>query len=430
MSEKASRLPSADHSGGEALGLAAGGELLGLAHSQGVDDVDLLLAGAVRDVGDLPAVGRPAGPLVVSSGGAGEVAGDPLLDRRVEEVAAGREDRALSLGREGDVLDLVGGRELGRPGVEAVAGDVDGEVTRLPGAGVEDVQLAVHLIGDLPLRVGAGPADVPLRALGELGCGTAGEVVGVEVERAGAVRGEVDLVADPHRIAFGARGVGDLLRRLGCEIEDPEILRPTSLVALPGAEVAGEGGVGDLLAVRREIGAAAPGHGERLAETAGDRHGVDAALAMIPAVAQGAEEDRLAVRRPAVDLIVVPPARRERPAGGVEGELLGNATGRRNDVDLLVAVVLAGEGDPLAVRRELGEHLEPGMGGQPARRPAGGRCGPQVTGIGEDDLVPVDIRKPQQLGLAGSHAGGETGRRGEAENESNDLDETMHETPP
>jgi hypothetical protein len=130
-----------------------------------------------------------------------------------------------------------------------------------------------------------------------------------------------------------------------------------------------------------------------------------------PSVAQGAEEDRPAVRSPAVDLVVVTPTRGERSAGGVEGELLGHATGRGNDVDLLVAVVLAGEGDPLAVRRELGEQLEPGMGGQPGRRPAGGRRGPQVAGIGEDDLVAVDIRKPQQLGLSGSHPGGETGRR-------------------
>ena len=91
---------------------------------------------------------------------------DPLLDRRVEDVAAGHEHRALPLRGEGDVLDLLVGRDLGRPGVEAVAGDVDREVPRLAAAGVEDVQLAVHLVGDLPVGVGAGPADVPLRCSG------------------------------------------------------------------------------------------------------------------------------------------------------------------------------------------------------------------------------------------------------------------------
>jgi hypothetical protein len=235
------------------------------------------------------------------------------------------------------------------------------------------------------------------------------------------------------RLPSGAHSGGKrwaFLGGVGGEVEDPEVLRPPPLIALPGAEVAGEGGVDDLPAVRREIGAAAPGHRQRLAEAAGDRHGVDAALAVVPAVPQRAEEDRLAVRRPAVDLVVVPPARREGAAGGVEGELLRHAAGRRDDVDLLVAVVLAGEGDPLAVGRELGEQLEAGMGGQAGRRAAGRRSGPEIAGIGEDDLVPMDVGKPQQPGLAGRRAAGETGRRRETESESQDSDDAMHGTSP
>ena len=61
-----------------------------------------------------------------------------------------------------------------------------------------------------------------------------------------------------------------------------------------------------------------------------------------------------------------------------------------HEVDLGVAVVLAGEGEPLAVGREAGEHLEAVVAGQPAGDAAGGRHGVQVAGVGEDDLVAVD----------------------------------------
>ena len=61
------------------------------------------------------------------------------------------------------------------------------------------------------------------------------------------------------------------------------------------------------------------------------------------------------VGRPAVNLIVVAPARIQRAARGVERELLRNATRDGNNVDLFVAIVLPGERDPFAVRRKLGE---------------------------------------------------------------------------
>ena len=298
-----------------------------------------------------------------------------------------------------------------------------------PRAGVEDVQLAVQLVDDLAVRVGARPADVPLRAPGELGGGAARHVQGVEVERAGAVRVEIDLVADPHRIALGARGPGDLADLAAREVEDPEVLSPASLIALPGAEVAGEGGVDHLLAVRREVGAAALRHRQRLGETAGHRHRVDPAAGVLPAVAQRAEDDRLAVRRPPVDLVVVPPPWGQGAAGRVEGELLRHAAGRRHHVDLLVAVVLPGEGDPLAVRRELGEQLEPRMRRDPARRPPLGRRRPQIAGVGEHDLVLVDVREAEQLGLGGRCAGGQAGEAGGGEAEQ-DSDGARHGSPP
>ena len=77
----------------------------------------------------------------------------------------------------------------------------------------------------------------------------------------------------------------------------------------------------------------------------------------------------------------------------------GLAARRRHDVDLLVAVVLAGEGDPLPVGGEAGEELHPGMGGQAGGRPSGGRGDPDVAGVGEGDLVAVDRGEAKELGL-------------------------------
>jgi len=117
-------------------------------------------------------------------------------------------------------------------------------------------------------------------------------------------------------------------------------------------------------------------HGKGLGEAAIDGDGVEAAEAVEPAVAEGAEDDAFAVVGPAVDLVIVAPARRERSAGGIEGQLTGLAAGGGHDVDLLIAVVLAGEGDPFAVGRELGEEFHAGMRGEARGSASACGCGP------------------------------------------------------
>src|SRR5208337_4362677 len=117
----------------------------------------------------------------------------------------------------------------------------------------------------------------------------------------------------------------------------------------------------------------------------------EAAIAEIEMVAEGAKDDGLAVGGPAIDLIVVAPARGERAAGGIKSKLLGNADGDGDDVDLLIAVVLAGEGDPLAVGREFREDFDAGMRGEAGGQAAGGGSEPEVAGIGEDNFIAVDV---------------------------------------
>jgi hypothetical protein len=109
----------------------------------------------------------------------------------------------------------------------------------------------------------------------------------------------------------------------------------------------------------------------------------------------------MAVVRPAVNLVVIAPARRQGALRRIEGQLLGLAAIRGHDVDLLIAVVLAGEGDPLAVGRELREQLDAGVRGQARGRAAGRVHQPQVAAVGERDAVIVDVRKAQELGLRG-----------------------------
>src|SRR5208337_5169884 len=138
---------------------------------------------------------------------------------------------------------------------------------------------------------------------------------------------------------------------VGLQIENVELLRPAAGIALPGAEVAEQWRVDDLRGIGREIAGAGFGHGQGRWQAAIQRDGVEAAIAEIEMVAEGAKDDGLAVGGPAIDLIVVAPARGERAAGGIKSKLLGNAAGDGDDVDLLIAVVLAGEGDPLAVGR-------------------------------------------------------------------------------
>jgi hypothetical protein len=110
------------------------------------------------------------------------------------------------------------------------------------------------------------------------------------------------------------------------------------------------------------------------------------------------EQDRRSVGGPAVDDVVVPPARRQRSVRGVPRELLRLAAVRRDHVDLLVPVVLPREGDPLSVRGEAREDLDPRMRGETRRGAALDRRLPDVSRVAEGDLVAVHVGKSQELG--------------------------------
>src|SRR5258708_6037003 len=178
-----------------------------------------------------------------------------------------------------------------------------------------------------------------------------------------------------------ARVVGDFFGCVSFQIENVELLGPAARIALPGAEIAEERRVGDFRAIGREIAGAGEGHGQSLREAAVRRNGVETIVAEIEVLAQGAEYDGFSIRGPAIDLIVVTPARCERAAGGIERQLFGDAAGHWDDVDLLVAGVLPGECDPFALGRELREDLESGMRGQASGQAARSGGDPEDAGV-------------------------------------------------
>ena len=80
-----------------------------------------------------------------------------------------------------------------------------------------------------------------------------------------------------------------------------------------------------------------------------------------------------------------------------------------HDEDVSVPVVVSREGDPLAVGRDLGQVLRPGMGGQTAGRSAIDRRGPEIPLGREVDLTTGDLGKSQVTGPSerwGSQYGG------------------------
>ncbi len=349
-----------------------------------------------------------------------EVARVSVLGRNREDVAARREQRALALGAQPEGLDLPRGRHARRPRVQAVVGHRDVNLPILSGLRVVDRQLAGHLVHDpAGLRVRARPAHVPRLAVRELRDGAGRDVVRIQVERPVLVRVVVDLVADPHRVALGAGTLADRLRRIAGEVENGEIVRLAAGVALLGAEIAEDLRVDDAFAVGRVGTRSGERHRQRHRRSTLGAHRVEPRLAERPRGALAAEEDARTVLRPTVDLIVVSPALGARPAGRVPGQLLRNAAARRHDVDLLVAVVLAGEGDRFAVGRELGEHLDARMRRE-SRRLAAAHVGePDVPAVREGDLVAVDVGKTKKLRLRGGRGqrGGDDGGRSQPNRE-------------
>ena len=98
-----------------------------LSETAAIANDELVLAALVVEPGDAFAVVRPGGAAIVQARRLGEVAGIPMFTRNGDDLAAGLEDRPLSVGRDrsaADVsLDLLPAGKRG----QAVATDADPE---------------------------------------------------------------------------------------------------------------------------------------------------------------------------------------------------------------------------------------------------------------------------------------------------------------
>ena len=160
----------------------------------------------------------------------------------------------------------------------------------------------------------------------------------------------------PHGEEVHARRLRQLFVGILFEVEDGDRQAPAAAVALPGAEFLRSFEIGDLGAVRGKSGQARARNLERLRGAAlwGDEKEFGVA-ARRRAEAVGAEENVFAVGGPAKDDVV----------SGVKREALGFAAFGGDDVDVWIAVIFAGESDPLTVGREFRVELVADMGSQP-----------------------------------------------------------------
>jgi len=316
------------------------------------DDVDLVLAAGVGDVGDPLAVGRPDRRAVVDAGGAGQVADGALLGRDGEDVAAGVEHGALAVGTDVEIVDVLLDVGEPAPGDGAVGGHADGHLGRLLRGQVEPVDPAAVLEHDGGVAE-RRELDIERVIVGELAGLLGAPLVDIQVHAAvgSAVGQEVDPVAVPHGDDVLGRVVGDVLGLLRREVVDPDVVGLAAAVALPGAELAEHAVVGELLAVGGIGAEAAARQGELPRQVAVRAHQVELSLEVVELPHAGAEDDLTAGGRPAHHDVVgthavgdVVAAQRRRP-----GQALGDAPLGGNQIDLGVAVVLAGERQVLAV---------------------------------------------------------------------------------
>jgi len=292
-----------------------------------------VLARLVREVGDAGAVGGPGRRALMHAWGAGQVADIPLVGGDGHDLAAGLEHGPHACGRQAGVADRARGLHPAGPHLGEVAPQGDGHPLAARRLQVVQVQTAELLVGD-----GAGPGrgalEIEALVLDDLADLAGGGVVGKERERAVPVGEEVDRVAHPHGVVVVGVVARDLLAGEAVEGDDPDVARGTAPVALPGVEGRGERGVGDAPAVGRVAARLGFVDRELGGEAAFFRHG-EQLVGAGEAGPAGVEQDGGTVGRPSHRQIPV----------RVIGEPLGHTPLGRDDEDVPVAVVLAGEGD-------------------------------------------------------------------------------------
>ncbi len=365
-----------------------------------VETHQLVLA---RGVGEeqQAAAGEKHRHLFAAAAGEGPLADQARrLHRQGEHLAAGGGEQAPAVRGEGPALQVGLGVDEFRPRDVQVARHPDIQFAHLAGGDVPGREVHPELEDDPPVPQ-LRPADIVLvegRVAGEPGA------VGEhrpQVFPPEAVADEVDpAVLVPHREALVAGEVERALELGHRGIADPDLLGVAAAVPVPGVEIEVVDEQRDPPAARLEGDARSAQVGEFLRVAALDVHRVER-----PGAGRHVSVAR-AEKHPAP---VIPADHLVRVA--VEGELTRLAPLRGDYEHVLVAVVLAAEGDPLAIRAEGGEALLPLVGGHPDGRAPGEGRGPQVPRGAEDDPAAVQVGIAQVAVQGGLIRAGGSGRR-------------------
>ena len=358
-----------------------------------------VLIAVVVEPGDARPVRRPHRVPVGHSGGAGQVAPRTLLGGHAEEFAAPLEDRALAGGGEAGVAQLPGRNRLpSRTRPVHVAGHVDRQLAGGTGGRIELVQVTGLLVDDHPVARAEG-LHVEVGVVRELALGTGAGVEGPHVAGPVALGHEVDDAVHPHRVHLALALPGGRGALPGVSGDDADRLRLAAPVVPPLGVPVADLLVGDVGAVGGHAAQVGLGQREGSRQPARRWHRVELPETGGRCFASRLEED-VAVGCPALRDI----------GGWVPGEALGLAAGGRHEVDVGVAVVLTGKGDPAPVGAEGGVGLRALGAGQADRVAAVPRDLPEVVGVREDDVRGAHVGLTQEaraLGLGGG--GGEEG---------------------
>jgi len=274
-----------------------------------------------------------------------------------------------------------------RPGGQIFTAHLDRELAGFLSLQVHDVQVAAVFVDD---GAGAdpGPLDIVFSVIGQRPHLFRLQVVRIQVVHLGRVPvgDEVDRVTVPHGKHVVGIARSDHLGRVGLQVVDPDVGRHAAAVPLPGPELPAHAVVRQLGAVGVERAQLAGGQRQHLGIAAVDgdlEQTVEPVPERSPA---GAEQHGLAVGIPVEHAVIA----------RVVGQAPGLAAGGGDHEDIVVAIVVAGEGHAAAVRRKFGEAFLTRVGGQLAGHAALAGDDPQVPGIGEDHLVAVDVGMMQQ----------------------------------
>ena len=242
-----------------------------------------------------------------------------------------------------------------------------------------------ELLVDDGARPGRGRLEIEPVILHHLADAAGPGVVREQRDRPGAVREEVDGVADPHRRHVVRVLARDLLDAPVTHPCDPDGRGEPAPIMLPDLECRPVGVVRERPAVRGEAAIETARQVQLLGKATVRRDGVEPVVIVRDARARRAEENA-AAGGPSHHLVVV----------GVVGQPLRHAPGRGHHVHVRVPLVLAGEGYHRSVGGEARPILLARAGREAARLAPLARHGPQVSSVAEHDLGAADRRGSEE----------------------------------